>query len=138
MGDILWTAYGDETDALTTELNALADDAESDLGSVIDNTTDRKTFIDLNVVLDSLNPTTGAFIVIRVVTAIDGTNFPDGNASPIYTAQVKTGSAPKRIELRQISIPPAIFKLRLTNKCNVALAATLNTVKYRKYSLTNV
>lgn len=136
MGAIKWAAYEAEANALTTEMDALADGAESAVGTEIDNASGLFTFMDLNIVLASLNPTAGAFIIIRVVTAIDGTNYPDGDASPIYTAQVATGSAAKRIEMRQISIPPGKFKLQLTNETNVALAATGNTVKYRRYSLT--
>lgn len=136
MGEVTWTAYGTETNALTTELNSLADGAESSLGSEIDNTTNRDQLMDLNIALASLNPTGAPYVVIKVHTSVDGTNYEDGDAAPSYHVAVSTGSGAKRASLRHIPLSPGKHKLALTNETNVSLAASGNTVKYRTYSPT--
>jgi len=136
MGETTWTAYGTETNALTTELNSLADAAESALGTEIDNTTNRDMYMDLNVVLASLAAATAPFIVVKVYTSVDGTNYEDGDAAPSYSMQVDAATSAKRGSIRGILLSPGKHKLTLTNECNVALAATGNTVKYRTYGPT--
>lgn len=135
MGEVTWTAYGTETDALTTELNSLADGAESALGTEIDNTSPLDLLMDLNIALASLTPTGSPEVVIGVYRSVDGTNYPD-LPSVTYTAAVTTGSGVKRATIEAVPLTPGKTKLTLTNETNVALAASGNTVKYRTYGPT--
>lgn len=136
MGETNWTAYGTETNALTTELNSLSDGAESSLGSEIDNTSNLDMFMDLNVVLGSLVAVGAPYVLVRVLTSVDGTNYPDGDASPTYAMAVDAATSAKRGSIRGILLPPGKVKLTLTNECGVSFASSGNTVKYRTYSPT--
>ncbi len=120
---------------LTTELNALANGAYSALGSEINNSTGLHTYGWLDVVLASLNPTTGAALTLFMCPAYDGTNYPDAPSATnpgaqflVQTIYVATGSAAKRVGTATFRLPPFKVKFVLLNSTNVALGATSNTV----------
>ncbi len=135
---ILWEqAWQSRGNVLTTELNSLADGAFSAVGSVIDNDTNLDQFASFLINLASLNPTAGAYLQIFLVQSNDGGSTyedPPSSTNPglHMTAtpplNVATGSGTKRIVSPAIRIPPGKFKAVLFQKCNVALAASANTV----------
>ncbi len=135
-GTIDWTAAGATGGTvLTTELNALANGAYSAYGSEVNNSTGLHRFGWLDVSLASLNPTTGANLVLLMIPAYDGTNYPDAPSATnpglqwvVQTVYVATGSATKRTGTATFSLPPFKVKFVLVNNTNVALAAASNTV----------
>ena len=134
---IKWeAAAATQGNVLTTELNSLADNAISGVGTAIDNSANLDQFGYVEVNLASLNPTTGAFLTLYMTMALDGTNYEDPAAStnPAWhaiaaTIPVTTGSATKRCMSPKFEIPPCKVKFQLRNDCNVALAASGNTVE---------
>lgn len=133
---ILWdAAAADVGDVLTSGLDALADGAYSALGTEYDNTSGLHRWGWLEINLASLNPTTGANLLLFMVPALDGTNYPDAPSSTnpglqylIAQVNVATGSATKRIATSGFRLPPAKIKFVLYNDCNVSLAANGSTV----------
>lgn len=147
MATATWSGYQAEIQAgLSTELNSLADNGFSALSTEIDNSTNKYLFADMEVYLASLTAgTTGDEAVeIYVVPTVDGTNYPDwttgtadaqeNNIHFVGSVPIdQSGPATKRGVLRAVALPPGKFKLAVRNRCNVAMAASGSTVKYRPY-----
>ncbi len=135
-GSLKWKATGASGGTvLTTELNSLANGAFSAYGTEINNATGLHTYGWLDVVLASLNPTSGASMTLFMVPTYDGTNYPDvpSTTNPaaqfiVQTIDVATGSAAKRVGTGTFRIPPFKVKFVLLNSTNVALGASSNTV----------
>jgi len=143
-----FTAYDSIASYLTTELNALADDANV-LGAAIDFTTagtDRKIFLDIEVYLASvdLSAQTNPALYIWLLARTDGTNFEDGAAAvnparaPDKIIPLRVVSAAQRVFARMVMPTPDQGKLLIGNRSGAALAATANTMKYYTYSVTDV
>lgn len=126
--------------ALSTELNALANNASTVLGPEIDNTTANDLFMDLelNLGTTSARVANGAVDVYMVV-ALDGTNYGDANevtAKRVAEFDLDAGTLPRRSTRIDINIPPAKIKLFARNAATgVSLAATSNTLRYRTHSI---
>lgn len=122
----------------TTELNSLASAAFAAVGAEIPNETDLYELIKFELVLGSLTPTTGGYVDIWINYQMDGTNYADP-AKPLQTPhlltsiQVDTAAAGQRIVSRTCQIDPIDFKLQLRNLSGVTLAASGNTLKYRRF-----
>ena len=136
-----WAAPVAITTALSTELNSLADGSYSAASSAYDNETNLYLYADVEIVLASLTPTSGAFIALYLVKSLDGTNFADGGgatapAAADLVAQVdlSTSTGAKRRVVANIPIPPLQFKWILLNEANVALASSGNTLKVRYHN----
>lgn len=120
---------------LTTELNSLANNAYSAVGTAIDNTSNGDQYGALDIVLASLNPTSGASLSLYLVQSLDGTNYEDapsstnpGSHTLVATVLVGTGAATKRVMSPWFYVPPGKFRFVLLNSAGVALAASANTV----------
>jgi hypothetical protein len=127
-----WTSRGT---VLTTELNGLGNGAYSGNGPAFDNTSNLDEWAILDIVLASLNPTTGAYLQLLMALSADGTNYEDaasttnpGTHQAIPSVSIATGSAAKRIVVPPFRLPPNKMKFNLLNAANVALGGTLNTV----------
>lgn len=145
MADFLWDTPGSaDTLIAGSSLNALAD-AAGVIGSEINNTTDRKTHMDVWVVVDTdiTSVGTDARLDLYLVPAPDGTNYPDppGSTAADVTGTYYVGaiSSVKRAGtvtnftsgvLRGISIPPWKFKIVLFNELGAALPSNNNTLCY--------
>lgn len=133
-----WVTPETLTTALTTELNSLANAALSAQSAAIDNLTDLYQYMELELVLASLTPTGGPYCQVYLVKQIDGTNYEDlsTSASHLVVASfpMSTAAAAKRIVVANILIPPCAFKLAVQNQAGPALAASGNTLKFRRYS----
>jgi hypothetical protein len=133
---ILWDASPTSRGTvLTTELNSLGNGAYSGVGTAIDNTSNLDQYGALDIVLASLNPTSGAYLQLFLVQSIDGTTYedPPSSTNPGYQMSVgvfsvTTGSAAKRLMSPWFRIPPGKFKFVLLNGTGVALGAASNTV----------
>lgn len=140
-----WLAPEAIQSALTTELNSLADGAYSAASAAIDNAADLYQFMSLELNLASLTPTTSPYVAIYLLPSVDGTNYVDGGGSVappantlIAVFDLSTSAGVKWRAATNILIPPLKFKLVLLNEANVALAASGNTLKYRRYGIESV
>jgi len=144
MAELRSTAYDSLVTYLTTELNALANDANK-LGAAIDFAaagTDRKTYLDIEIYLASidLSAQTNPAINIWLLARTDGTNFEDGADAidparmPDKVVALREVSGAQRVFARFLLTTPDQGKLLIENKSGAALAATGNTVKYYNYS----
>lgn len=145
MADFLWDTPGSADTLITgAALNALAD-GSGVIGSEIDNTTDRKTLMDIWVKVDTdiTSVGTDARIDIYIIPALDGTNYPDppGSTAADITDSYYVGqiSSVKRAgtvtnftsgALRGVVIPPWKFKVAAFNELGAALPSNNNTLFY--------
>lgn len=137
---------------LTTELNALAIDAIEATGLTIDNETNLCTYLDLELILASLDLSGQAApsVDIYLIESIDGgSNF--DTVTDAVTAEASmpptdkvctkmgirpgTGAEAKLATRTMIPISPGQWKLCLRNKTGVIFAATGNILSYRTYNL---
>jgi hypothetical protein len=132
MALVKWAGLSSRGSVLTTELNTLANNTFSALGTAYDNTAnlDRWGWVELS--LASLTPTAGACVYIYLVPSVDGTNYDNGPSSTnpathllVATLSIQTGAAAK-VAVTQIpfSLPPSKFKFALKNQTGVAFGGT--------------
>jgi hypothetical protein len=151
MANFVWSTPG-SAEALFTgaSLNALADGAGV-IGAEIDNSSDRKTLMDIRAVVDTdvVSVGTDARLDFYLIPAVDGTNYPDppGATAADVTATYFVGSisSVKRNStvtnflsgtLRAVMIPPYRFKIIVFNELGAALPANANTViQGRRYNM---
>jgi hypothetical protein len=136
-----WNTPGTLTTILSTQLNSLANGAmNSTASSDIANQTNLDLYADFEIVLGSLSPTSGAYIGLYFLESVDGTNFPaQSDADLRLTATQMLGAVPigttaatgQRVVIRNILLPPSLFRVKLDNQTGVALNASGNTVKIK-------
>lgn len=140
---INWDSSPSLTSYLTTGLNSLANDAQV-LGAEIDNSTALDTFVDVEFFVNTqgVSRSTGAYIAVFLIPALDGTNYAygDGSTDPpanrlLATLPLDAATTARRLAAQMLAIPPGKFKLLFENKTGQALAASSNTAGYRAYSL---
>lgn len=134
-----WTAPETIQTVLTTQLNSLANGAQSAASSAIDNETDLYRWAEVEVVLASLTPTGSPYVSILLIQSLDsGTNFEDLSTSALHALVAAlpftTTTGAKRIVSRPFPIPPLQFKAVLQNQAGPALAASGNTVRLRRFN----
>jgi hypothetical protein len=131
------------TTVLTTALDHLANNTMSAASSTIANQTNLDLYADIEVVLASLSPTTGAYVAIYVLESVDGTNFPAQSDADLRltTSQLlvsipigTTATTAQRVVARNVLLPPNAFQIKLDNQTGVALNSTTNTVKFDTYN----
>lgn len=145
MADLKWEAYAEAAQtALSTDLNSLADGSAA-LSSAIDNTSTLNTFMDLELVVTyGTAPAGEQACEIWVVSSADGTNYEDGSGSvtparpPDAIFALRAVTSAQRIVIKMVPIPPALFKILLVNEAGQTMAASGNTVKYRRYNMQSV
>ena len=133
------TAYRTADSLLTTEMNSLADDTLSSAGTEVDNTTNRdfEGVFDLKLATLTPSATSPAIEVYMIEAEDDGSTFPatveDGNF--VVTIPIPTGAGAKTaIASRSVRLTPGKFKFFVKNKTGVALNATTNTLKLRRFT----
>lgn len=127
--------------ALTTELNSLANSANTAASTAIDNTMNLDLFMDLELILATQGSarSTGATVAVYLIPALDGTNYADVNettAELVATFPLDAATTARRAVVRDIPLPPALFKLFARNQTGQALAASGTSIRYRTHSLT--
>lgn len=139
-----WNAPSATTTVLSTGLNSLANNTMSAASSSIANQTNLDIYVDIEVVLASLSPSSGSFVALYILEAIDGTNFPAQSDADLRLTTTQllctiptgtTASTAQRIAVRNVVIPPGIFQIKLDNQTGVSLNASGNTVKFNAYDL---
>jgi hypothetical protein len=135
---VKWSTPAAIVSVLTTELNALGNNTLSALGPAYDNATNKNQYIDIELVLASLTPTSGGYVALYAALAVDGTNYGDAKRESLQQLigifSLDTATAAKRTSLRNILLPPELMKFYVDNQAGVALGATLNTVKVVSYN----
>jgi hypothetical protein len=133
-----YTAGTSRGTVLATELNALAAGNQSAQGTAIDNATnlDRYGMGELSVAFGS-NPTADGTVDLYGVTAPDGSNYGDGNATLPVSQLTYLGSflvqattAAQRIQTPAFEMPgPFLTKFIVKNNTSQAFPASGTTVK---------
>ena len=151
MGASTYTApavQGTET-LMSTDLNALADNAVN-VGTVLpDNTSNRYFYAEFEIVLDSvdLSAQTNPAVELYLVPSYDGTNYADTGTDASTTVYppmqynvcvlgVAETSAAHRAVSPHIMMDPLKYTPVVINKTGAALAATTNTLKSKYYTVT--
>ena len=142
MATIKWSALGTTTTYLSTDLNALANGANK-IGAEIDNTADKHTYalLELYLAAQGVARDSGGYVALYVIKSVDGTNYEFGGdaldppSSAWVTNFTLDADTAARYVGADIPVPPCKFKFLVINETGQALAATLNTLKYRFYDL---
>jgi hypothetical protein len=127
--------------ALTTELNALANNANTAASAAIDNTTNLDLFMDLELILAAQGTarSSTATVAVFMTPSLDGTNYTDANeaiSELVAVFPLDAATTARRAVVRDIPLSPALFKLFARNQTGQALAASGTSIRYRTHSLT--
>ena len=140
-----WTNPDTLASILTTELNSLANSTSdttgfSSLSSEIDNTVGLYQYIELELHLAAQGGARSAsgFVDIMIAAAVDSTpTYPDDSNAAftelLASFQFDAATTARTLTRTLIPIPPCKFKLYAWNKTGQALAASANTLKYRRH-----
>ena len=146
MAKQLWQGYEEaETTILSTELNTLGDGANK-LSASFNNSADLFVFEDVEILVKSVTtPAADAHVKLYILLSVDGTNFADGtdsvdpaDSNEVYTVLVAATAADQYHTFRGVILPPGFYKYLVMNEIGVSMAATLNTLKRRPYSLKTI
>jgi hypothetical protein len=135
---ILWDAAAvSRGNVLSTELNSLGAGSRTARGTSVNNNTNLDTFaaVEINVTFGTA-PAAGGFLGIRLLKALDGTNFEDGSASVdpgihtlITTVPVRATTNAQLLMSRRFKIDPCVIGFILVNNTSVAFPASGSTVE---------
>ena len=125
---------------LTTELNSLANNADSAASSAIDNTSNLDLFVDLTLSLAAQGSarTAGGTVSVYMVQALDGTNYDRVHyqtAELVATFTYDAATTATQSTRRDIPVPPGLYKFFVRNQTGQALAATTNILETRYHSV---
>ena len=140
-----WIAPEALTAYLSTDLNSLADSTSdttgfSVVGAEIPNETDLKQYINLELVVaaQGVARSAGAFVAVYINYSADGTTYDDTSnkafAELLAVFPLDAATTARRLTKANLPIPPLDFKLLVMNDTGQALAATGNTLKYRRHN----
>lgn len=134
--ETIWTA-------LSSELNSLADGADSALSAEEDNSASGQRWpmamVEIYIALQGTARTAGASVSLFVVPSTDGTNYGDAATAAtsnnylvgVYSLDAATTA---RYLTGRITLPPTKYKVELRNNTGRALASSGNTVKIREFT----
>jgi len=134
-----------EQTGLSTELNSLADNGWSALGTEVDNSSTKYMMADVEIYLASAAFTgTDSTVEVYLVPTVDGTNYPtwttgtsdeqENNAYYVGSITTTGTTAVQREVLRSVALPNGKFKWAVRNRGGVAMASSGNTLKWRPWS----
>lgn len=140
-----FSAMTNRSTVLTTELNSLANNAYSAVGSVLDNgaNLDQFAVAQLDVTFGT-SPTVDTTVDLFAVPAPDGTNYQDGGGSVKPAAayycgsfQLRAVTTAQKIATPRFELPPCKVKfVAFNNNTGQAFAASGNTVTLFTFNLT--
>lgn len=124
-----WTTH-------TISLASLASGSSVTASTSIDNTTSKDLFLEVELILGSITPSTSPYMEIHLLPLLsDGTTYADyGTNTRWGTLPLTTGTS---VKSGSISIPnsqligPGTYRLAILNGSGTSLAATGNTLKSR-------
>lgn len=143
MATVSWSTPGSaDTLVASASLNAIAD-AAGVIGAEIDNSSDKKLYMDVELAFDTATGSgTDAYVGIYLIPAPDGTNYPTppgtggtaSHVSPTYwkgtILAVDQGGTARQLTrgvLTKIDIPPTKFRIVVVNQLNAAFPANNNS-----------
>lgn len=137
-----WSTPAAVANGLTTELNGLAIDGITALGSVEIDNTGADQYVDLEAVMATANFPAGGYLAIWFVRALDGSTYENINgANSAVLARpadviipAPTINGPWRQVVGPRTLPNGKFKMQLQNKTGVQLNGTNNFIRYRTYN----
>ncbi|HUR53505.1 MAG TPA: hypothetical protein VMZ71_05220 [Gemmataceae bacterium] len=124
-----WSAMTSRANLLTTELNALAENAYSAGGTVLDNGTNLDRFMIAELTVDFVAATDDrAAIDLYMIPAPDGTNYADATEPSAYhfcgSFMVDNTAAAQRLVTAPFQLPPCKVKFVIHNRSGEAFPAT--------------
>lgn len=136
------TVYGTIFTILSTELNSIANAANTALSAEIDNSTNAELYIDLDLnTTNSFGGTrvAGSIIAVYRILALDGTTYPttDETGATLIAAFAFTGAsgAFHPDVSSDIPIPPGKYKLFARNLTTQTMPSSGSTLKGRIHSV---
>lgn len=139
MADVKLKASGTSQGVLGTELNSLANAANTALGTAYDNTSLLYPWADLLVVLAAQGGAraAGATLSVFMCPAVDGSNYDDANettAALVGVVPLDAATTARRRTLQRVELLPCLMKFFVRNATGQALAASNNSVTlYPRY-----
>lgn len=112
--------------------------------SAISNQTNLDIYADVEVFLGTASPSSGAYVSLYLMEAVDGSNYPTPSDADCRLATTQlwvvipigtTSATPQRVVARNLVMPPGTFKVRLDNQIGTTMAASGNTVKLAVYDV---
>lgn len=142
MSSIKLEAYGSAANALTTELDALANGSYTAASAEINNSSDLYLFNDLELTVTfGSAPTVNNPIEMYLIPSIDGTNFADGGGAVAPARNLYVGSfllravtTAQRCLLRGVPLPPGKYKYVAKNGSGQAFPASGSVIKRIPYN----
>lgn len=143
MAVIKQNPYGTIATVLSTELNSLANNSYSAASAAQGSDTGAaEVYGDFELVIASFTPGSNPVVELYLIRSVDGTNYEDGGGSvaPSQDAyvgafQITTGTSAKRAVLRDVPLPPGLWKAVVRNLAGAAFPASGNTLRVRPHSL---
>lgn len=126
--------------ALTTELNSLANGSTSSASAAIDNTSNLDLYHDLTLTVATQGSarSAGATVSVYLIPALDGTNYDDTNATTAELVAVfplDAATTARQSTRRDVPVPPGLFKYFVVNSTGQAFAASGNILEWRAHSI---
>lgn len=135
---IKWESSPSSSTVLSTELNALANNARSAVGTEYDNATNLNQFgfAELDLTFAVAPSDAAPYVILSMVPAADGTNYADGSATvdpgetrKVAVIPVRAVDTAQKIVTERFELPPFKCKFLLENQSGQALGASGHTVK---------
>lgn len=123
---------------LSTELNSLADNTITAVGTEVDNSTnlDKYGWLEINVTFGTAPSDTNPFLAIGMVSAPDGTNYESSfvtgftdQKNPLLIVPVRKVTSAQRLIAGPFKLPPHKIKFQLDNQTGQAFPASGSTVE---------
>ena len=147
MATIKYEAPTSVATLLSTELNGLANGANK-ITAAISNDAAGELYLyaDFELVIASTaSRSSPTRVDMYILIELDGSNYSEGSdtVDPAENMWVGSfialpGTLSNGLHIRGVELPPTDFKVLLVNNLGVAMAATLNTLKWAKYNLQSI
>ena len=142
MSTIKQLAYETITSVMTTELNSLATNTRAISAAMGADATAANLLGDWELVVTlAATPTVDTFLDLYLVRSADGTNYEDGDATnrPVADSyagsfQTRATASAQRLVVRDVPMPPGLYKAVLWNNAGTTSAASGNTLKVRTHN----
>jgi len=127
---------------LTTEMNGTTNGSISTASAAIDNSTALDLYDDLTLTLATQSArSAGATVSVHMVQAVDGTNYDDVEATCgqlVAVFPLDAATTARQCTVRDVPIPPGLFKYFVKNNTGQAFAASGNLLERRPHSIETV